>query len=123
MPETMSTSRTVLITVPPASEASPRGPVYGGWIMTQIDHAAGLAGSKVSGGDALILSIKEMVFHAALTVGTEFTITAEVTRRGRTSFDLALTGTADPDGAAQQIVSSSVTMVAVYADGTPRPLP
>jgi acyl-CoA thioesterase YciA len=102
---------------------TPRGVVTGAWLMGQIDSAAGLAGRRVSGGDALILAIKEMTFHAPLAAGLEFVIHAELTRRGGSSFNLFLSAWAEPEAACTRILSADVLLVAVDPQGKPRKLP
>lgn len=112
----------VLITVAPYDQATPRGTILGGWIMTQLDHAAGLAGRKIAGGDALILSVKELVFRAPLHPGEEFAVHADLTRRGGSSFNLSLSGWAEPDTGCQLIFEADVLLVAVDAEGKSRRL-
>jgi acyl-CoA thioesterase YciA len=125
MPETDARPDTParLITVAPFDQATPRGAVTGGWILTQLDHAAGLAGRKVSGGEALILSIRELTFHAPLRPGEEFALHADLTRRGNTSFNLAISAWAEPEGDCRKILTADVVLVAIDAAGHPRKLP
>ncbi|MBR9651562.1 hypothetical protein IT775_10545 [Thalassobius aquimarinus] len=115
-------SAPVLVTVAPYDQATPRGAVLGGWILTQLDYAAGLAGRKISGGDALIVAIKELSFHAALHPGEEFTIHAELSRRGSSSFNLSVSAWAEPDAECRRILTADVLLVAVDEDGKPRKL-
>ncbi|MBU2936324.1 MULTISPECIES: hotdog domain-containing protein [Pacificibacter] len=110
----------VLITTAPYSEATPRGAVTGAWIMGQLDIAAGLAGQHASGGDALMVSIKDLTFHAPLLAGVEFAVHATLTRTGNTSFDLSFSGWANPKTTCTQIFSADVLLVAVDAEGKPR---
>lgn len=122
-PDTAPDTPPVLATLSPFDAVTPRGAVTGAWLMGQLDIAAGLAGRKISGGEALILSIKDLTFHAALTAGVEFVIHAELTRRGNSSFNLFLSAWSDPDETCTRILSADVVLVAVDADGKPRKLP
>ncbi|WP_353476394.1 hotdog domain-containing protein (plasmid) [Salipiger sp. H15] len=112
-----------IVTVAPHAEVTPRGAVFGGWILSQLDHAAGLAGRKIAGGDVVIASLKDVQFHAPLHGGEEFTIHAELSRRGTSSFNLAVSAWAEPDGAGRRILSADVLLVAVDGAGRPRKLP
>ncbi|WP_460274466.1 acyl-CoA thioesterase [Celeribacter sp. ULVN23_4] len=113
----------VLITVAPYDQVTPRGYIFGGWIMAQIDHAAGLAGRKIAEGDVMIVSVKEMDFLGPLAPGEEFVMHAELTRRGNSSFTLSLSATAEPHTEARPVMRANVTLVAVDASGKPRKLP
>lgn len=115
-------SAPVLITMSSFESVTPRGAVTGAWIMGQLDRAAGLAGMKISGGDALILSIKELTFLAVLPAGVEFAIHSELTRKGNSSFTVALSGWADVKGESICIFRADVVLVAVDEDGRPRKL-
>ncbi len=115
-------SAPVLLTVAPYDQATPRGAVLGGWMLTQLDYAAGLAGRKISGGDALIVAIKELGFHAPLHPGEEFAMHADLSRRGSSSFNLSLSAWAEPDGECRRILSADVLLVAVDEDGKSRKL-
>jgi Acyl-CoA hydrolase len=113
----------VLILVAPYDQVTPRGTIFGGWIMAQIDHAAGLAGRKIAVGDVMIVSIKELTFLGPLAPGEEFVIHTELTRRGNSSFTLSLSGTAEPVTEARPVMQAEVVLVAVDAAGKPRKLP
>lgn len=113
----------VLITVAPFDQATPRGAILGGWIMTQLDHAAGLAGRKITAGEALILSIKELTFRSPLHPGEEFAVHADLTCRGGSSFNLDVSGWAEPEGACRLVFEADVLLVAVNAEEKSRKLP
>lgn len=116
-----SDDRPVILTVARPADAAFGATVFGGWIMAQFDHAAGRAGRSVAGA-CLIRAVQEMVFHAPLTVGSDFAVHAREAGRGRTSFTLELAGIADPDGDRIPIASARFIMVAVDAAGSPRAL-
>lgn len=119
-PDQRPSEPAVLITVAPYAEATPSGAIFGGWIMSQLDHAAGLAGRKMTGGNVIIASIKELNFHAALAAGEEFVMHATVTRHGNSSFNLSLSGWAEPDTESRRIMTADVLLVAIDSNGKPR---
>jgi acyl-CoA thioesterase YciA len=112
----------VLRTAAPFDQVTPKGAVSGAWMLGALDTGAGLAGQQVSGGDALILSIKEATFHAPLTPGAALDMTAQTLRRGNSSFTLQLALWVDRLTAPRLILSAEVVMVAVDTAGKPRKL-
>lgn len=116
-------SAPALITVAPYDQVTPRGTIFGGWLMSQIDHAAGLAGRKFAHGDVMIVSIKELTFQAPLAPGEEFVMHAELKRRGNSSFTLSLSAFAEPETEARAVMCADVVLVAVDDAGKPRKLP
>lgn len=118
----MSEAATVLATMAPFDAVTPKGAVTGGWLMTQLDLAAGLAGRHFTGGEALILSIRDLTFKAPLHVAETFAIRAELTRTGNTSFNLLLSARGGDGDNAREILVAEVVMVAVDDDGKPRKL-
>ncbi|WP_435170654.1 acyl-CoA thioesterase [Falsirhodobacter sp. 1013] len=114
--------RPVLLTVPVTGDTSSAGTVLGGWIMTQIDHAAGRAG-RLFAGPCVIRAIHEMNFHALLRAGEDLAIFARIGKTGRTSFRLELVGIAMLGTADQAtIVDAEATMICIDANGRPQPI-
>lgn len=110
--------RPVILTVPTVGDTAPSGAVLGGWIMMQIDHAAGRAG-RLFAGDCVIRAIHDLTFHAPLRAGESLAIHARVVKTGRTSFRLELAGVAETG---TTIVDAALTMICVDLQGQPRPL-
>lgn len=112
-------SRPYILTVARPGDAGMGSTVFGGWIMAQFDHAAGRAGRQIA-GPCLIRAVQEMVFHAALPVGSDFAVHAREISRGRTSLTLELAGIASPDDAAIVIATARIVLVAIDDQGSPR---
>ena len=109
-----------LITVAPYSEATPSGAIFGGWIMSQLDHAAGLAGRTISGGPVVIASIRELNFLAALFAGEALSVHVKLTRKGSSSFNVAVNAIAKTAPEDRGIFTADVLLVAVDGDGKSR---
>lgn len=123
MTEALHSSVPTLITVAPYDQVTPRGTIFGGWLMAQVDHAAGLAGRKIAQGDVMIVSVKELTFLGPLSPGEEFVMHAALIRRGNSSFTLSLSGEAEPDTESRPVLRAEAVLVAVDAEGKPRKLP
>lgn len=123
MTEAATPPAPVLITVAPYDQVTPRGTIFGGWLMAQVDHAAGLAGRKIAAGEVMIVSVKELTFLGPLVPGEEVVMLSALTRRGNSSFTLSLSAVAEPDTDARPVLRADVVLVAVDASGKPRKLP
>jgi acyl-CoA thioesterase YciA len=82
-----STEPAIRVTTMPA-DANPYGDIFGGWLMSQMDMAAGLVASRHSEGRAVTIAVDAMKFHAPVAVGDEVSVYAELVRVGRTSMTI-----------------------------------
>ncbi|GJD59857.1 acyl-CoA thioesterase [Methylobacterium dankookense] len=107
------------------SEANLNGGVFGGWIMAELDKAAGLLGMRRARGACSTVAVENLRFLAPLRVGEEFSIYGEVESVGRSSMRLKLDGfAASPSGGEQRrVVEALFVSVALDADGRSRPVP
>jgi acyl-CoA thioesterase YciA len=82
-----STEPAIRVTTMPA-DANPYGDIFGGWLMSQMDMAAGLVASRHSEGRAVTIAVDAMKFHAPVAVGDEVSVYAELVKVGRTSMTI-----------------------------------
>ena len=80
----------VLRTLAMPKNTNPWGDVFGGWLLAQMDIAAGLTAGEVSQGRAATISVQNVVFHCPVAVGKTICIYAELVRVGRSSMEIAL---------------------------------
>jgi len=74
---------TIRVTAMPA-DANPYGDIFGGWLMGQMDLAAGSVASRRSGGRAVTIAADAMKFHMPVVVGDEVSVYAKLIAVGRT---------------------------------------
>lgn len=77
----------IRVTTMPA-DANPYGDIFGGWLMSQMDMAAGLVASRHSRGRAVTIAVEGMKFHAPVAVGDEVSVFADLVKVGRTSMTI-----------------------------------
>ncbi|WP_174292173.1 acyl-CoA thioesterase [Sphingomonas bacterium] len=77
-------SPTIRVTAMPG-DANPYGDIFGGWLMGQMDLAAGSVASRHSGGRAVTIAVDAMKFHAPVLVGDEVSVFATLIAVGNTS--------------------------------------
>ncbi len=77
----------IRVTTMPA-DANPYGDIFGGWLMSQMDMAAGLVASRHSKGRAVTIAVDAMQFLAPVAVGDEVSVYADLVKTGRTSMTI-----------------------------------
>ena len=80
-------SPTIRVTAMPG-DANPYGDIFGGWLMGQMDLAAGSVASRHSGGRAVTIAVEGMKFHAPVLVGDEVSVFATLVSVGNTSMTI-----------------------------------
>lgn len=70
------------------ADANPYGDIFGGWLMSWMDSAAGSVASRHSHGRAVTIAVEGMQFHLPVSVGDELSVYAELVRTGRTSMTI-----------------------------------
>ncbi|SFL91823.1 acyl-CoA thioesterase [Methylorubrum salsuginis] len=119
------TAPPLLRTLTLPSEANLNGGVFGGWIMAELDKAAGLLGMRRAKGPCTTVAVENLRFVAALKVGEEFSVYGQVESVGRSSMRLKLDGFAGSPagGERRRVVEALFVSVALDDEGRARPVP
>lgn len=106
-------------------DANFHGDIFGGWIMSMMDLAAGNVASRRSMGRAVTVAIDAVSFLHPVHVGDELSVYAAVTAVGRTSMKIAVEAwQRDRDSdRSSKVTEATFTFVAIGDDGKPRPVP
>ncbi|MEM8631222.1 MAG: acyl-CoA thioesterase [Pseudomonadota bacterium] len=115
----------MLRTLAMPADVNVSGDIFGGWVLSQMDIAAGIvAGQRVAGRVATV-AIEAMKFIRPVRVGDVLCVYAEVERVGRTSMAIGLEAWAlrDRIGDREKVTEGRFTFVALDADGQPREVP
>jgi acyl-CoA thioesterase YciA len=80
----------ILRVIPQMKDANPRGDIFGGWLMSQLDLAGMLVGSHQFKTDFATIAVKEMLFKHPIFAFDEVSIYGEVSHVGNTSFTVSL---------------------------------
>ncbi len=75
-------------TIAMPADTNPYGDIFGGWLMSQMDLAAGNVAARVSRGRAATVRVEAMSFLSPVFVGDEVSLYARLTGRGRTSMKI-----------------------------------
>lgn len=114
----------IRVTAMPA-DANFYGDIFGGWLMSMMDLAAGNVASRRSAGRAVTVAIDAVAFHHPVHVGDEVSVYAKVVSVGRSSMKIAVEAwQRDRDGErSAKVTEASFTFVAIDEDRRPRPVP
>ena len=114
-----------LRTVAMPADTNPAGDIFGGWIMSLMDLAAGTASSARARGRTATVAVSHLAFLRPVKIGDVVSVYTDVTKVGRTSMTFRVEAWAAPRGTSggHCVTSAEFVMVAVDAAGTPRPVP
>lgn len=112
----------VIRTIAMPADTNPSGDIFGGWLMSQMDLAAGNMAARVSLGRGATVAVEGMQFLRPVKVGDEVTLYASLVKVGRTSMrihvDVWARSRFGTDGA--KVTAADFVFVALDADGAPR---
>lgn len=117
----------VLRTLAMPRDTNPRGDIFGGWILSQMDIAAGIMAAEIAQGRVVTVTVTDVVFHQPVAIGDTICVHAELLKVGRSSLDLKLEvwarGLVAIYEEERELVAEGVfRYVAVDEDGRPRPV-
>jgi acyl-CoA thioesterase YciA len=112
-------------TIAMPADTNPSGDIFGGWLMAQMDLAAGNAAARRSRGRCVTVAVDGMVFHHPVFVGDEISLHAELARVGHTSMTIRVEAwrRSPTDTASQKVTEATFTFVAINANRKPRLVP
>lgn len=112
-------------TIAMPADTNAAGDIFGGWLMSQMDLAAGNLAALTARGRAATIAVDGMRFHLPVKVGDEVSLFANVTRRGRTSVHIHVTAwrRSRHEDASQKVTCATFVFVALDGEGRPRALP
>jgi len=116
----------VLRMVPMPADVNIHGDVFGGWIMSQVDIAGGVAASQRARGRVATVAVNAFQFKQPVFMGDLLSFYAEVIKVGNTSLTVKVEVYAQRTPADVEVVKvteATLTYVATGADRRPRTVP
>jgi acyl-CoA thioesterase YciA len=113
----------IRVTAMPA-DANAYGDIFGGWLMSLMDSAAGLIAARRSKGRAVTVAMDGVVFHEPVSVGDEVSVYGEIVKVGRTSLTIAVEAWRRHrhEEVEVKVTDATFTFVAVDQNNRPRPV-
>jgi acyl-CoA thioesterase YciA len=107
------------------ADTNPSGDIFGGWVVAQMDIAAGIVSGQRSLGRVATVALDGLSFLRPVYVGDLVSCYARVLRVGRTSMTIKVDTFVirSRTGDEVKVTEGRFTMVAIDAEGRPRPVP
>jgi acyl-CoA thioesterase YciA len=112
----------VLRTLAMPADTNPSGDIFGGWIMSQMDLAGGLAAKSRAKRRVVTVAVESMTFMKPVKVGDGVCCYADLEKTGRTSMTLQIEVWVIHmpfDSPREKVTEARITYVAVDEDGRP----
>jgi acyl-CoA thioesterase YciA len=107
------------------ADTNANGDIFGGWVLSRMDQAGGIAGVERAKGRVVTIAVEGMKFIRPVRVGDVLEVFADVERIGRTSMDIHIEAWARRFETHQRekVTDATFTFVAIDENGRPRPVP
>lgn len=115
---------TIRVVAMPA-DANAAGDIFGGWLMSQMDLAAGTAAALRARGRCVTVAIDKVILHQPVLIGDEVSLYTDIIRTGRTSMSIHVQTwrRARHSHETVKVTEGVFTFVAIDDERRPRPLP
>ena len=115
---------TVRLVAMPA-DTNANGDIFGGWVLSQMDQAGGIAGVERAQGRVVTIAIEAMSFVRPVRVGDVLCVYTAVDSVGRTSMKIHVEAWAQRfrTHLSEKVTTGTFTMVAVDDAGKPKAIP
>jgi len=117
-------SEPILRVVPRPGDINANGHIFGGWVLSQMDIAAGIVASRTAGGAVATVAIDKMEFIAPILLHDLISVYAHVERVGRTSIAIRIEVIATRRMGLEdvKVTEGLFTFVALDENHRPRPV-
>jgi acyl-CoA thioesterase YciA len=107
------------------ADANPAGDIFGGWLMAQMDLAAGSVAARRAGGRCATVAVEALTFLRPVLVGDEVSLYAVLAGEGRSSMRIRVEAwrRARESEEQQRVTEATFTFVALDSHGASRKLP
>lgn len=120
MPNQFPAIRTIAM----PADTNPAGDIFGGWLMSQMDLAAGTVASLTAKGRSATIAVEGMKFLRPVKVGDEVSLYADLQSVGRTSMQIHVEAWRRERHRenGEKVTEATFTFVALDSEGKARPI-
>lgn len=112
-------------TIAMPADTNANGDIFGGWVMSRMDQAGGIAGVDRAQGRVVTIAVEAMTFFRPVKVGDVLSVYTEIVSIGRTSMKIQVEAWAKRFRTTlhEKVTDATFTFVAIDDEGRPRPVP
>ncbi len=112
-------------TIAMPADTNANGDIFGGWVMSQMDQAGGIAGVERAQGRVVTVAVDGMTFIRPVRIGDVLCVYTRIERVGRTSMKIGIEAWARrfTTRRREKVTEATFTFVAIGDDGRPRAVP
>ena len=112
-------------TIAMPADTNANGDIFGGWVMSRMYQAGGIAGVERAQGRVVTVAVEAMTFIRPVKVGDVLSVYTSVKSVGRTSMKIQVEAWAKRFRTTlhEKVTDASFTFVAIDDEGRPRPVP
>lgn len=103
------------------TDTNANGDIFGGWLVSQMDLAAGVLAKRISQGRVATVAIHSMTFLKPVRVGDIVSCYAALIKTGNTSMTIAVEVWVEPATRAEKYRVTEGTFIFVAIDDSGRP--
>ena len=114
------TTRTIAM----PADSNPAGDIFGGWVLSQMDIAAGICASERAQSRTVTIAVDSMHFIRPVKIGDVLSVHTNVQRVGNTSIDIHVEAWVHRDRSRRtvKVTEAKFKFVALGVDGRPLPI-
>jgi acyl-CoA thioesterase YciA len=111
-------------TIAMPADTNANGDIFGGWVMSQMDQAGGIAGVDRAQGRVVTVAVDAMTFIRPVRVGDVLCVYTKIGRVGRTSMTIEVEAWARRfrTQLREKVTAATFTFVSIDDAGRPRPI-
>jgi len=117
--------RLTIRTLAMPGDTNPSGDIFGGWVLSQMDLAAGICAGQRAQTRVVTAAVDSMSFIQPVKVGDILGVYTQVSRVGRSSLDIHVEAWVRRGriGVREKVTEATFKFVALDEQGKPTPIP
>ena len=106
------------------ADTNPSGDIFGGWLVSQMDLAAGVLEKEVSTGRVATIAIQSVTFLKPVHVGDLISCYVDLEKRGHSSMTIHVEAWTERLCTLEKfrVTNGTFVFVAIDKEGKPRPI-